>query len=227
MYFLRHNPMPFFLLKGKFMYNIKEAMKLYAVTDRRWAIKDSFEKQVQAAITGGITCLQLREKNMSEIEFLHEAIKMKTLCKSIPLIINDNIEIAIKSNADGVHIGQHDTKLLEAREKLGPKKIIGVSTQTVKQALLAEKNGADYLGVGAVFATSTKDNAKPLDHDILKAITNAVSIPVVAIGGITKDNLEVLQGTGIDGTAVVSAIFSKPDIKQATQDLLSRVEGII
>lgn len=205
------------------MYNIKEAMKLYAVTDRRWT-KDSLEDQVKQAVLGGITCLQLREKTLKEEDFLIEAKKIKSICKDIPLIINDNIDVAIQSGADGVHIGQFDTDLSEARKKLGPYMIIGVSTQTVDQALEAEKNGADYLGVGAVFSTATKDNAKPLDHKILKAITDAVSIPVVAIGGITKDNIPQLKGLGMDGTAVVSAIFSKHNIQSATKELLSIVE---
>ena len=199
----------------------KKHMLLYAVTDRTWLKGQTLPQQVEAALRGGATCVQLREKKLPQSEFLKEALELKDLCHRFgaPLIINDNVEIAIKSGADGVHVGQHDMQAAQVREKIGPNRILGVSAQTVEQALLAEKNGADYLGVGAVFSTSTKEDAKPISHETLKAICQAVSIPVCAIGGISKENILELSGSGVDGVALVSAIFSSPDIESACRQL--------
>ena len=199
----------------------KHTMLLYAVTDRAWTGRETLRQQVEDALKGGVTCVQLREKKLPQSEFLKEALELKDLCHRFgaPLIINDNVEIALKSGADGVHVGQHDMQAAQVREKIGPNRILGVSAQTVEQALLAEKNGADYLGVGAVFSTSTKEDAKPVSHETLKAICQAVSIPVCAIGGISKENILELSGSGVDGVALVSAIFSSPDIESACRQL--------
>lgn len=199
----------------------KKDLLLYAVTDRYWLNDDSLYSHVEKAIEGGVTFVQLREKNLSEEDFLNEAIKINALCKehNIPFVINDNVDIAIKSGADGVHVGQHDMEATNVRKLLGKDKIIGVSAQTVEQAILAEKNGADYLGVGAVFNTTSKDDAKNISHETLKEICNAVSIPVIAIGGITNENIIQLENSGICGVAVISAIFGKPDIKNAANEL--------
>lgn len=199
----------------------KKDLLLYAVTDRYWLNGDSLYSHVEKSIEGGVTFVQLREKNLSEEDFLNEAIKINALCKehNIPFVINDNVDIAIKSGADGVHVGQHDMEATNVRKLLGKDKIIGVSAQTVEQAILAEKNGADYLGVGAVFNTTSKDDAKNISHETLKEICNAVSIPVIAIGGITNENIIQLENSGICGVAVISAIFGKPDIKNAANEL--------
>lgn len=173
--------------------------------------------------------MQLREKNLDEEHFLQEAVEIKELCKKyhVPFVINDNVDIAVKMDADGVHVGQSDMEAGDVRAKLGPDKIVGVSAQTVEQAVLAEKRGADYLGVGAVFSTGTKLDADDVSYETLKAICEAVSIPVVAIGGITKDNLMELKGSGIDGIAVVSAIFAQENIEEATKELRSRTEEML
>ena len=208
----------------------KKDLLLYAVTDRSW-LKDgeTLEQQVEACLRGGATCVQLREKHLVEEEFLKEAKKMKAVCEKyhVPLLINDNVEIALAMNADGVHVGQSDMEAEDVRAKLGPDKIIGVTAKTVEQALLAEKHGADYLGVGAVFGTSTKEDATKLDHAVLKQICQAVHIPVVAIGGITEENVGELAGNGICGVAVVSAIFAKKDIESATRELKVRTEKMV
>lgn len=201
----------------------KHAMLLYAVTDRAWTGEQTLYQQVEAALQGGATCIQLREKELSDEAFLVEAIEMKELCRryQVPFIINDNVEVAIKSGADGIHVGQHDMQAAQVREQIGPDMILGVSAQTVDQALLAEKNGADYLGVGAVFDTSTKKDADAVSHDTVRAIRRAVSIPICAIGGISKENMLELSGTGIDGVALVSAIFASKDIKRECETLLA------
>ena len=198
-------------------------MLLYAVTDRSWAGKQSLFEQVESALKGGATCIQLREKELSDEEFLSEAIGMKELCQhyGVPLIINDNVEIALKCGADGVHVGQQDMEASQVRSRIGPEMILGVSAQTLEQALLAEKNGADYLGVGAVFTTSTKTDANPVAHTVLQEICNTVSIPVCAIGGIDQHNIMELSGSGVDGVAIVSAIFSSDDIRAACEQLRS------
>ena len=207
----------------------KKHMLLYAVTDRTWLKGQTLSQQVEAALRGGATCIQLREKELSQPEFLKEALDLKELCHrfGVPLIINDNVEIALKSGADGVHVGQRDMQAAQVRAKIGPDRILGVSAQTVEQAILAEKNGADYLGVGAVFSTSTKKDAKPVSGDTLKAICQAVSIPVCAIGGINRENLPALSGTGVDGVALVSAVFGAPDIEAECRVLRTLSEEMI
>lgn len=199
----------------------KKNLLLYAVTDRSWLGEDTLAKQVEQVLKGGVTLLQLREKHLDGAAILEEAKEIKKLCDryQVPLIINDDVDIALAADADGVHVGQHDMEAGEVRAKLGPDKIIGVSAQTVEQALLAERNGADYLGVGAVFPTGTKLDASDVSYDTLKAICGAVKIPVVAIGGISGDNATRLAGSGISGIAVVSALFARPDKEKAASEL--------
>lgn len=207
----------------------RKDMVLYAVTDRSWLKGETLYHQVEKALEGGATFIQLREKTLNEEVFLAEAIEIGALCRQykVPFVINDNVGIAIKSGADGVHVGQSDMAAGDVRKKMGDDKIIGVSAKTVKQALLAQKNGADYLGVGAVFQTGTKKDATCITQETLKEICKAVEIPVVAIGGITKDNLVELKGSGIDGIAVVSAIFACEDIEQGTRELKQQVENML
>ncbi len=199
----------------------KKDLLLYAVTDRHWLNGETLYSQVEKALKGGATFIQLREKKLDEGSFLEEAKEIQKLCKeyNVPFVINDNVEIAKKINADGVHVGQSDMEAQNVREILGDDKIIGVSAQTVEQALLAEKHGADYLGVGAVFKTGSKDDAEEVSHDELERICKAVSIPVIAIGGITHNNVKELAGRGIVGIAVISAIFAQKDIENATKEL--------
>lgn len=207
----------------------KETMLLYGVTDRGNLHGKTLMQQVEESLKGGVTLVQLREKHLSFQEFLEVAKEMKELCHKygVPLLINDNVEICIESGADGVHVGQKDMEAGAVREKLGKDKIIGVSARTVEQAMAAQNAGADYLGVGAVFSTSTKEDAKPLDHEILKDITKAVDIPVVAIGGISSENVSQLKGTGIDGVAVVSAIYGKENPKEAAENLKAIVSEVV
>jgi thiamine-phosphate pyrophosphorylase len=202
---------------------------LYAVTDRSWLKGETLECAVEKALKGGATFIQLREKKLEYERFLEEAIEIKELCKKyhVPFVINDNVDIAIAVDADGVHVGQKDMEAGKVRERIGRDKILGVSVQTVEQAILAEKNGADYLGVGAVFQTSSKEDADIVTYETLKAICKAVSIPVVAIGGINKDNLMDLSGSGVCGIAVISAIFAQPDIVNATVQLKELVEKMV
>ncbi|MDO5336168.1 MAG: thiamine phosphate synthase [Eubacteriales bacterium] len=203
---------------------VRESLMLYAVTDRAWLGEDTLYHQVEQALKGGATFIQLREKNLDEEHFLEEAREIKELCRQyqVPFVINDNVDIALKIDADGVHVGQSDMEAGDVRAKLGPDKIIGVSAQTVEQALLAQKRGADYLGVGAVFPTGSKADATEVEHEVLRDICRSVKIPVVAIGGITRDNVAALSGTGIDGIAVISAIFAQPDIETAARELKKR-----
>ena len=198
------------------MMNIKEAMLLYAVTDRRWTGDTTLKDQVKSALDGGITCVQLREKDINNDEFIREALDIKELCKeyNVPFIINDNVDIAIKSGADGVHVGQSDMKAKNVRELVGDKMIVGVSAQTVDQAIAAQEAGADYIGVGAVFSTVTKEDAEDVSKDVLCDICRSVKIPVVAIGGINRNNMLDLKGTGIDGVALVSSVFAANDIEK-------------
>lgn len=207
----------------------KKDLLLYAVTDRSWLGGHTLYQDVEAAIKGGATFIQLREKNLDEAHFLEEAKEIKELCKKyqVPFVINDNVDIALAMDADGVHVGQSDMEAGAVREKLGPDKIIGVSAQTVKQALLAEQKGADYLGVGAVFPTGSKDDAVEVSHETLKAICEAVKIPVIAIGGISTGNVMELSGSGICGIAVISAIFAKPDIEAAAKELKEQTEKML
>lgn len=206
----------------------KKDLLLYAVTDRSWLNGSTLYEQAEKALRGGVTCLQLREKELPEQEFLEEAFAIKKLCAryQVPFIINDNVELAEKIDADGVHVGQGDMEALAVRARLGADKIIGVSAKTIEQALRAQEHGADYLGVGAVFLTGTKPDASGVSFAQLRAVCAAVSIPVVAIGGITKDNMQQLSGSGICGIAVVSAVFAQPDITQAAEELKQRAGAL-
>lgn len=199
----------------------KEMLLLYAVTDRSHTGKLSFLEQVEQALLGGITLLQLREKNMDEDSFIKEAIQIKKLCKkyNVPLIINDNLDVALKCGADGIHVGIEDMGVDKIRKVTGNDFIIGATAKTVAQAKDAEACGADYLGVGAVFPSYTKKDAIRITGKELEEICSSVSIPAVAIGGITLDNAEQLRGTGVSGIAVVSAIFAAKEIKKATEKL--------
>ena len=210
-------------------FDLRKSLLLYAVTDRHWTGEKTLYQQTEEAILGGTTFLQIREKELNEADFEKEALELQALCKKykIPFIVNDNVELAKKIDADGVHVGQEDMNACKVRELLGPDKILGVSAQTVEEALLAEKQGADYLGVGAVFPTGTKSDAIDVPHQTLKAICKAVKIPVVAIGGITKDNLCQLKGSGIAGISVISAIFAQKDIKAAAEELKKRTLEIL
>ncbi len=207
---------------------LAQQLRLYAVTDNRWTGRQTLMQQIEAALQGGISMLQLREKQMNSSDFLNEAqlVKKLTDIYNVPLIINDNLDVACQSDAAGLHIGQDDGSIVAARQKLGNNKILGVSAQTVEQAQAAEAAGADYLGVGAIFTTNTKDDAQTLNQETLKAICQAVKIPVVAIGGITAQNLHSLLNSGIVGVAVVSAIFAQADITAACQNLLHILKKI-
>ena len=222
-------------------YKEKKYLALYGVTDRWWvkqklekagvpvtddALRDGLLADTRAALEGGMTYVQMREKGdpMTEDELLTEALALKALCEEygVPFVIDDDVELAKKCGADGVHVGQSDMACVEARKALGERKVVGVSAQTVEQAVQAEKDGADYLGVGAVFPTGSKDDADDVSHDTVQAICEAVSIPVIAIGGISKDNVGQLAGLGLDGIAVISAIYAADDLKAATEDLKAR-----
>ncbi len=204
-------------------------LELYAVTDRHWLGNQTLFDQVKEALDGGATCIQLREKQLDEENFLKEAIEIQKLCKEyhVPFIVNDNVNIAKTMHADGIHVGQSDMEALDVRKELGKDVILGVSAQTVEQAKKAEAHGADYLGVGAVFPTGSKDDAEDVSYETLKAICEAVSIPVIAIGGITQDNVKELAGSGIVGIAVISAIFAQQHITQATKDLKQATEQML
>ena len=222
-------------------YKEKKYLALYGVTDRWWvkqklekagvpvtddALREGLLADTRAALEGGMTYVQMREKGdpMTEDELLTEALALKALCEEygVPFVIDDDVELAKKCGADGVHVGQSDMACVEARKALGERKVVGVSAQTVEQAVQAEQDGADYLGVGAVFPTGSKDDADDVSHDTVKAICEAVSIPVIAIGGISKDNVGQLAGLGLDGIAVISAIYAADDLKAATEDLKAR-----
>lgn len=207
----------------------KQAMTLYAVTDRAWVGRQNLYEQVESALKGGATCVQLREKELDDAGFLEEAKAIRALCKRyhVPFIVNDNVDIAIACNADGVHVGQEDMQAWDVRNRVGDAMIIGVSAHSVEEALEAVRNGADYLGVGAMFSTSTKTDVSVLPVDTLKAICAAVEIPVVAIGGIHKENIMTLAGTGVDGVALVSAIFSAEDIEAECRELRALSEKMV
>ena len=207
----------------------KDMMRLYAVTDRSWLRGQTLFEQVEQALIGGTTLVQLREKELDDEAFLREAVDMAKLCHryGVPLLINDNVEIARRSGADGVHVGQNDMEAASVRSVLGSEMIVGVTAKTVEQAIRAQEAGANYLGSGAVFGSSTKLNAKPMTKELLKSICHAVSIPVVAIGGINRDNIPELAGTDISGVAVVSGIFAAADIEAECRHLRSVVKGII
>ena len=200
----------------------KEMMRLYAVTDRAWVGRQSLYEQVESALKGGVTCVQLREKELPQDEFLEEAMEIAGLCRryGTPLFINDNVDVAIACHADGIHVGQSDLEAAEVRRWVGDGMMIGVSVHTVEEALAAVKNGADCLGVGAMFATATKTDVDVLPMETLRDICHAVEIPVVAIGGINRENIAKLSGTGVDGMALVSAIFAADDIETECRHLL-------
>ena len=219
----------------------KQYLALYGVTDRWWvkqklekagvpvtddALREGLLEDTKAALEGGMTYVQMREKGdpMTEDELLTEALALKALCEEygVPFVIDDDVELAVKCGADGVHVGQSDMACVEARRALGSAKVVGVSAQTVEQAVQAEADGADYLGVGAVFPTGSKDDADDVSHDTVKAICEAVNIPVIAIGGISKNNVGQLAGLGLDGVAVISAIYASDDLKAATEDLKAK-----
>ncbi len=203
-------------------------MTLYAVTDRAWTGKQSLCEQVESALKGGATCVQLREKELGEEEFLAEAIEIKALCEKygVPLFINDNVDVAIKCGADGVHVGQEDMAAAKVREKVGDGMMIGVSAHSVEEAVKAVESGADCLGVGAMFATSTKEVKGLLSKEVLRDICVAVDVPVVAIGGIGERNISELAGTGIAGVAIVSDIFSADDIEAKCRRLKMLAEEL-
>ena len=207
----------------------KKTMLLYAVTDRAWTSKQSLYEQVESALKGGVTCVQLREKELGEDDFLKEAIEISSLCKQygVPFFINDNVEIALKCHADGIHVGQEDMEASKVRQRVGDDMMIGVSVHSVDEALEAVKNGADCLGVGAMFSTSTKTNVDVLLKETLHDICEAVDIPVVAIGGINKNNISQLAKTGVNGVALVSAIFAAEDIEKETKLLRKLSEDMV
>lgn len=207
----------------------RKQLTLYAVTNRIHAVGESLYDQVEAALRGGVTCVQLREKYMDDEELLREAVRLKELCHDygVPLIINDNVDVAIKAGADGVHVGQDDTAAAEIRRIAGKDFIIGVTAKTVEQAKRAEADGADYMGVGAVFPSPTKKGAIRITKDDLQAICASVSIPAVAIGGVSFDNMAELKGMGMAGFAVVSAVFAEDDIEAAAKGLRKRAEEVL
>ena len=206
----------------------KDMMRLYAVTDRSWLRGQTLGEQVEQTLIGGATLVQLREKELDAETFLREAVELAKLCHryGVPLLINDNVEIARRSGADGVHVGQDDMEAASVRSLLGSDMIVGVTAKTVEQALRAQEAGADYLGSGAVFGSATKLNAKPMTKELLGSICHAVSIPVVAIGGINRNNILDLAGTDISGVAVVSGIFAAEDIEAECRYLRSIVTQI-
>ena len=207
----------------------KKSMLLYAVTDRAWVGKQSLYEQVECALKGGATCVQLREKELDDEAFLNEAMEISALCRKygVPFFINDNVEIAIKCRADGIHVGQEDMEASKVRERVGNDMMIGVSVHSVEEALEAVKNGADCLGVGAMFSTSTKTDVNVMPKETLRDICAAVDIPVVAIGGIGKSNISQLAGTGVNGVALVSAIFAADDIESECRLLRKLSEEMV
>ena len=204
-------------------------LRLYAVTDRSWVGTQTLYEQVEAALRGGVTCVQLREKELNDTDFLAEAKELKILCAryGVPLIINDNVELALEVDADGVHVGQEDMDARDVRGLIGPAKILGVTAKTIEQAQKAQLAGADYLGSGAVFGSTTKPNARPMSRELLQTICASVSIPVVAIGGIHRGNIASLAGTGIRGAAVVSGIFAAADIEEECFRLRAEIDRIV
>ncbi|MGI5891825.1 MAG: thiamine phosphate synthase [Bacillota bacterium] len=209
--------------------NLSSSLPLYLITSRQWLNGAPFVQEVEKALKNGVTCLQVREKDLPFQHFRAVCLPLKKLCLKyqIPFIINDNIDLVIDLDADGLHIGQEDLSAVEARRILGNKKIIGVSVQTLKQALRAQRDGADYLGVGSIFPTSSKVDANQVDLYTLKEICRHVNIPVVAIGGINKDNIYKLKELCIAGIAVISAILAAPDIAVATREIKQAAQKII
>ena len=207
----------------------KRHMLLYAVTDRAWTGKQTLYEQVEAALKGGVTCVQLREKELDETAFLQEAKELCALCRryGVPFLVNDNVEIAIACGADGIHVGQEDLAAGEVRRRVGDDMILGVSVHTVEEACQAVRDGADYLGLGAVFPTSTKTDVEQMPNETLRAICDAVDVPIVAIGGINRGNILKLAGSGVDGVALVSAIFSAEDIEGTCRELRALSEKMV
>ena len=207
----------------------KQHMLLYAVTDRAWTGKQTLYEQVEAALKGGVTCVQLREKELDETAFLQEAKELCALCRryGVPFLVNDNVEIAIACGADGIHVGQEDLAAGEVRRRVGENMILGVSVHTVEEACQAVRDGADYLGLGAVFPTSTKTDVEQMSNETLRAICDAVDVPIVAIGGINRGNILRLAGSGVDGVALVSAIFSAEDIEGTCRELRALSEKMV
>lgn len=205
-----------------------ESLRLYAVTDRTWLNGRSLSDCVRESISGGATMIQLREKSLGYEAFKSQALEIQEICREnhIPFIVNDNVNLAAEISADGVHVGQEDMSASNVREIIGAGKILGVSVRTVKEAVTAEENGADYLGAGAVFHTGSKSDAVDITHGALREICRAVKIPVVAIGGINAGNISLLSGTGIDGVAVISAIFAQDDIRKASRNLRALSEKL-
>ena len=216
-------------MKAEMRDKLAKSLLLYAVTDRHWLGNRTLYDVVRESLEGGVTFLQLREKDLDDENFYKEAVRLQQMAREygVPFVVNDNVDIAVRMDADGVHVGQDDMEAGDVRALIGPDKILGVSAQTVEQAVLAEKRGADYLGVGAVFPTGSKDDAVEVSHETLKAICEAVSIPVVAIGGITVNNTPELAGSGICGIAVISAIYGQKDIYQATVSLKKVTEEMV
>ena len=209
---------------------IRNAMLLYAVTDQSWLKEnETLLDVVKEVLKNGATFLQIREKDLAEGDFEEEAKKLKDICREykVPYVVNDNVDIAMHIDADGVHVGQSDIKGRNIRSMIGPDKILGISAGTVEEAIAAEKAGADYIGVGAVFVTSTKKNARNMSIDCLKEIVDSVNIPVVAIGGINANNMMELAGSKIDGIAVVSAIFAAENPGDATKNLLIKAKELV
>ena len=204
---------------------VESMLRLYAVTDRGWVGRQTLLQQVECALRGGATCVQLREKELNAEAFLAEAKEIKELCAryGVPFLINDNVELALTVDADGVHVGQEDMDARDVRSLIGKDKILGVTAKTVQQALRAQQAGADYLGSGAVFGSTTKTNAKPKTRQLLQSICQSVSIPVVAIGGIHRGNIAALAGTDIRGVAVVSGIFGAADIEEECRLLKAEI----
>ena len=207
----------------------KQNMLLYAVTDRAWVGKQTLYEQVESALKGGVTCVQLREKELDDEAFLKEAVEVHALCQryGVPFFVNDNVDIAIRCHAEGVHVGQEDMAAAQVRARVGEGMMIGVSVHSVEEAKQAVRDGADCLGVGAMFSTSTKTDVDVLPKETLKAICDAVDIPVVAIGGLNKSNILELSGTGVDGVALVSAIFSAEDIESECRELRALSEKMV
>lgn len=207
----------------------REALRLYAVTDRAWAADEAaLLGQVEAAVRGGAGMVQLREKNLDRDAFLAEARRFAALCRRLGAvsIINDSPEIALASGADGVHVGQEDLEAGRARALLGPDKIIGVSAHSPEEARRAQAAGADYLGCGAAFSTGTKADARPISKETIRAVTAAVDIPVVAIGGVGRENILELRGLGLSGVAVVSGLFAQADVEAAARELRALAERL-
>lgn len=207
----------------------RKDMLLYAVTDSRWLGGRTLAERVEEALEGGATFVQLREKGMERKVLIEEAKKIGGICRryGVPFVIDDDVDVALASGADGVHVGQDDMDAAEARRLLGEDGILGVSARTVEQALKAQRDGASYIGSGSVFSTGTKTDAKKLDMDTLKGICEAVDIPVIAIGGVNRDNITELAGSGVCGVAVVSAIFASDDVKAAASELRELAEKMV